>query len=84
MKTLLFALIALLAHTSNTVNISIKLKHTLYSTLLFYLISNLELYQITNKILYNSILDTDNCPTNVGIIIHGVLYIILFYYLHKI
>jgi hypothetical protein len=75
-QTLLFALIALLAHTSNTVNISIKLKHTLYSTLLFYLISNSELYQITNKILYNSILDTDNCPTSTGIIIHGVLYII--------
>jgi hypothetical protein len=75
-QTLLFALIALLAHTSNSVNISIKLKHTLYGTLLFYLISNSELYQITNKILYNNILGIDNCPTNVGIIIHSIIYII--------
>jgi hypothetical protein len=77
LQTLLFALIALSSHTSNSLPIGTKLKHTLYGTLLFYLISNSEMYHITNKFLYNNILGTDNCPTNTGIIIHAVLYIII-------
>ena len=37
-QTLIFAVIALLSHSSNSLPFTQKLKHTFYGTLLFYLI----------------------------------------------
>ena len=52
----------------------IKLKHSLYGTLIFFLISNPATFKFVASILGNGIADSHGCPTNVGIVLHAIVY----------
>lgn len=52
----------------------IKLKHTIYGTLIFYLMSSPALFSITGSILGDNIANTNGCPTLLGIGLHSLVY----------
>jgi len=54
-------------------------KYSLYATLIFYFVSNGELYQIANKLMGTSIADSTGCPTNWGILLHSGFYLLLIF-----
>lgn len=52
----------------------IKLKHTIYGTLIFFLISSPAVFSLVGSILGNNIADSNGCPTLVGVLLHAVVY----------
>ena len=52
----------------------IKLKHTLYGTLIFFLISSPAMYALINKVLGNQFADVNGCPTLMGVSLHAAVY----------
>jgi ABC-type sulfate transport system permease component len=54
----------------------IKIKHTLYASLIFFFISSPTLYKLTNEFISNKISSLDGCPTNFGIGLHSIVYCI--------
>lgn len=54
----------------------IKLKHSLYGTLIFFLISSPAMFAIVGKLLGNQFADQNGCPTIQGIFLHGIVYFI--------
>jgi len=58
------------------INIGLKAKYSLYSALVFFLISNPETYKVTQSILGHFItIATDyGCPTPYGFFIHTIFF----------
>jgi len=52
----------------------IKIKHSLYGTLIFFLISNPATFKFVSSIVGNGIADGNGCPTNMGIALHAIIY----------
>jgi hypothetical protein len=76
-RALIFFAISYLSMSSSKVNTGIKLKHSLYGSLIFYLVSSPALYSVVASIVGNSIATTDGCPTNLGILVHSAVYCML-------
>jgi hypothetical protein len=49
-------------------------KYAFYSALIFFLLSSPEVYSVTRS-LYSGIADSNGCPTLVGIMVHGLVFI---------
>ncbi len=57
-----------------------KWKISFFSALIFILVVHPMTYQLTQKLFGNilgRISDTNGCPTNVGLILHTIVYILL-------
>ena len=52
----------------------IKLKHSLYGTLIFFLIANPVTFKLMSSIFGNQIADSSGCPTLLGIFVHALVY----------
>lgn len=52
----------------------IKLKHSLYGTLIFFLIANPVTFKFMASLFGNQIADSSGCPTLFGIFIHALVY----------
>lgn len=52
----------------------IKLKHTIYGTLIFFLISSPAVFSLVGSILGNQIADANGCPTIMGVGLHAIVY----------
>jgi hypothetical protein len=76
-RVLLFFTISYLTMSSSKVSNGIKLKHSLYGSLIFYFVSSPALYSVVASILGNSIATIDGCPTNIGIVFHSAVYCML-------
>jgi nitrate/nitrite transporter NarK len=57
--------------------IGLLIKYAFYSTLMFYLVSNKEMYQLMNNIIGNTVADSTGCPSKYGVFIHGLVFLIL-------
>lgn len=64
--TLIFSTISFLTMIGSKTDNGVKLKHTIYGTLIYYFISSPELYSLTTS--------NYNCPKLLNIIIHTVFY----------
>lgn len=64
-----------------TTNIK-KWQITLFSTFIFIIIINPYTYNLTNSLLQNTIgqLSNNGCPTNLGIIIHTIVFALIVRY----
>ena len=53
---------------------------TLYTTILFFIIVNPMTYKLVNKLLgrFVKIADRSGCPTFAGMLVHGVVFALLF------
>jgi hypothetical protein len=54
-------------------DVGIKLKHAIYGTLIFFIISSQSMYKITGMIS-NKIADENGCPTIIGVAVHSLVY----------
>lgn len=61
-----------------------KWKYTLYTTIIFILVSLPYTYKITNK-LFKSVVgilcEKNGCPTNMGLIIHTIVFTLILRYI---
>lgn len=58
---------------SNISNLT-KIKHSLYGTLIYFLISNKAMYQLTGSFI-PGLASKSGCPTLIGIFVHTIVYI---------
>lgn len=60
-----------------------KWRYTIYTTILFLIIVNPMTYKLVNSLLgsFVKICDSSGCPTNVGIIVHAIVFTLLLRYL---
>ena len=57
-----------------TVNPGIKLKHSIYGTLIFFLIASPAMYSLVGSLLGKQFADTGGCPTVSGVVLHALVY----------
>ena len=73
---LIFFIITYLSMWSSPQSSGLKLKFTIYGTLLFFLISSPVMFSLTRSLFGNSLTDSSGCPTNTGVIIHSLVYML--------
>ena len=69
--TLLFFTITYLSMGSSNIKNKIKIKHSLYGTLIYYFVSSQQFYSFMNILLNNN---NYNCPTTIGLILQSIVY----------
>ena len=74
LHTLLFFIFSFMTMGDPRKEMLLKIKYSLYGTLIFYFVSSPALYGITNKLLQNI---SSNCPNKVGILLHSFVYCLL-------
>ncbi len=74
LHALVFFVLTYLSMMGADVNPGIKLKHTLYATLIFFLIASPTVYSLTGSIFGQSIADANGCPTLLGVFVHALVY----------
>ena len=56
-----------------SIKTGIKLKHSLYGTLIYFLISSPAIYSLTGSLFGQSIASSSGCPTLLGIALHSLV-----------
>jgi hypothetical protein len=69
-----FALTFLSMRSASYVSDGVKLKHSIYGTLIFYLISSPAMYSFVASILGSSVASPAGCPTVMGVVIHSLVF----------
>lgn len=72
--TIVFFLITFLTMGNPYKKSGIKLKHTIYSSLIFFLISSPAMYSLVGSVLGDNIADANGCPTMMGVLLHSAVY----------
>lgn len=75
--TLIFFIITFLSMNKSKLNNSIKLKHSIYGTLIFYLISSPAVFSIVGSFFGKQYANSDGCPTLLGIMLHALVYSVI-------
>ena len=68
--TLLFFIITFLTMKNSNIDFGIKLKHSIYATLIFYFISSPSIFSIINNLTNIN----NDCISNIGTVIHSIIY----------
>ena len=58
-------------------NTGVKLKHTTYGSLIFYLVSSTAMFALVGSIMGSAYADVNGCPTVAGVLLHTVVYFAL-------
>lgn len=61
-----------------------KWTYTLYTTIIFILVSLPYTYRITNKLLkgiFGVLCEKNGCPTNIGLVIHTIVFTLILRYI---
>jgi len=74
LHSIVFFTLTFLSMGNATLRIGIKLKHTIYATLIFYLISSPSFASLVNKLLGDEFFSKTGCPTKLGISLNSVIY----------
>ena len=74
--TLVFFALTYISMGKSDINSGIKLKHTIYGTLIFYLISSPAMFSFISSVFGNQYANINGCPTMNGLILHGLIYCI--------
>ena len=62
----------------------VKVKYSFYSALVFFLLSNPEMFKLTRKVFGAMIGTEDGCPRAGGLFLHTLVFMILIFLLMKI
>lgn len=76
LHTLVFLTVTYLTMSGSAINPWIKVKHSLYGTLIFFLVANPVTYSVVASVLGNWVADSNGCPTMSGIFLHAVVYLV--------
>jgi hypothetical protein len=71
---IVFFVLTFLTMSNAKLDTGIKLKHTIYGTLIFYLLSSPALFSLVGSIMGKQIADVNGCPTMTGLMTHAVAY----------
>lgn len=74
LHSIVFFIFTYLSMGNATLKIGIKLKHTIYATLIFYLISSPSFASFVNNLLGDTFFSKTGCPTKLGILLNSVIY----------
>jgi hypothetical protein len=75
--TILFFILTFLSMLFSPLSNGLKLKYSIYSSLIFFFLSSPVLYSQVASIFGNSIANVNGCPTIFGILLHSFVYFIL-------
>ena len=75
--TIIFFTLTFLSMSNANANVGTKLKHSIYGTLIFYLISSPPVFALINTILGDQYADINGCPTLKGVMLHSLIYFII-------
>lgn len=73
-SSILFFVLTFLSMWYAPLSAGLKLKFSIYGTLIFYLISSPAMFSFVGSILGNKVANPQGCPTKFGILVHAVLY----------
>ena len=74
LHSVVFFIFTYLSMGNATLKIGIKLKHTIYATLIFYLISSPSFASFVNNFLGDKFFSKTGCPTKLGISLNSIIY----------
>ena len=74
--TIAFFILTFVSMQNPAINVGIKLKHTIYGSLISFFISNPVTYSFISSILGKQFANNNGCPTLAGIILHTIIYCI--------
>ncbi|ARF10059.1 hypothetical protein Indivirus_11_3 [Indivirus ILV1] len=74
LHTLVFFVLTYLSMWNAPHSAGLKLKFSIYGTLIFYLISSPAMFSLMNSILGNKVATPSGCPTMTGILLHSLVY----------
>lgn len=72
--TIVFFVLTYLSMGDPTERTGIKLKHSLYGTLIFFLISSPAVFSLVGSLLGEQYADSNGCPTLTGVGLHALVY----------
>ena len=72
--TLVFFLLTFFSMGNVKIQTGIKLKHSLYGTLIYFLLSNPATYYFFSKLLGHQFANSKGCPSVIGVLLHSVIY----------
>ena len=71
---IVFFVLTFLSMSFATARLGIKLKHSLYGTLIFFLISSPAMYSFVGSVLGDQFADSNGCPTMLGVVLHAAVF----------
>ena len=71
--TLVFFVVSFITMGDPTKKTALKIKHSLYGSLIMFLLSNPVSYTLTGS-LFGPQIATNGCPTLIGVILHSIVY----------
>jgi len=71
---LVFFLLTLLSMGNPAKDTAMKIRHSLYATLIFYALSSRAMFQTTARLVSSDIANQAGCPTLMGVVLHAVVY----------
>tara|TARA_B100000787_G_C16196693_1_gene301418 strand:+ start:2250 stop:2702 length:453 start_codon:yes stop_codon:yes gene_type:complete len=77
LNALVFFSISYFSMGKAKINNGIKIKHALYGTLIFYLVSSPALYSVVGSIFGEAFSSKSGCPTLYGVLLHALVYFCL-------
>lgn len=72
--TLVFFIITFLSMGNVKINPGIKLKHSLYGTLIYFLLSNPATYSFVGSLFGQQFSNRKGCPSVLGVLLHSIVY----------
>jgi hypothetical protein len=72
--TLVFFLLTFFSMGNVKIQTGIKLKHSLYGTLIYFLLSNPATYYFVSNLLGTQFANNKGCPSVIGVLLHSVIY----------
>lgn len=74
LHALVFFVLTLLSMGNVRERAGIKLKHTIYGTLIFFFIASPALYAFVGSVLGSDFADANGCPSTKGVVLHSIVY----------
>lgn len=77
LHAIVFFVITYLSMRKSKADTGVKIKHSLYGTLIFFLVSNPAVFSVVASFLGNQFASKEGCPTLQGIVLHAVVYCVI-------
>lgn len=74
LHSLVFFALTYLSMGNSSADDGIKLKHTIYATLIFYFLSSPAMFSFVGSILGSQVADSNGCPTTFWVLLHAAVY----------
>lgn len=77
LSIILMVIVNVFMPSENKKSIGLMFKYSFYGALMFYFISNKEIYQLTGNIMGNNIASMKGCATTWGVLLHAFVFMLV-------